>query len=127
MSYTSIKKREVFRFIFAGGTAVLTDFTSYHALMMFGIGMDVAKGSSFLLGSIVGFIINKLWTFESAHFSKGEIIRYCILYLCTAYINALVNRGVLGILNVKIVGFLCATGVSTVLNFIGQKYFVFKK
>jgi len=27
---------------------------------------------------------------------------------------------------VKLFGFLCATGVSTILNFIGQKFWVFK-
>lgn len=122
-----IKKKELVRFLFGGGSAVLVDFAAYHLLMRLGMGRDLAKGASFFCGAAVGFVINKLWTFESRGFSKGEIARYAILYSCTSVVNSLVNRAALSLLSVEILGFLCATGVSTVLNFLGQKYFVFRK
>lgn len=122
-----IQKKELMRFLLGGGSAVVVDFATYHFFIWLGIGRDLAKGISFFCGAAVGFIINKLWTFESKGISKGEIIRYVILYSCTSIINALTNRLVFILLPVEIVGFLCATGVSTVLNFLGQKYFVFRK
>lgn len=125
MGGSKIKKKELVRFLFGGGSAVAVDFITYQILLKCGIDMDFAKGISFLCGSIVGFIINKLWTFECKRFSKGEIIKYILLYSCTAMINSFVNRLVFALLSIKIAGFLCATGVSTVLNFLGQKYFVF--
>lgn len=127
MERSKIKKKELIRFLFGGGSAVVVDFVLYHLLMRVGLDRDLAKALSFICGAAVGFVINKLWTFESAKFSKGEIARYIILYTCTAIINAVINRLVLAVTSVELLGFLCATGVSTVLNFLGQKYFVFRK
>lgn len=125
MAVNKIRKKEFVRFLFGGGSAVLVDFITYQIFQALGLPIDIAKALSFICGSVVGFLINKLWTFESKKFSKGEIIRYGILYSCTAMMNSAVNRLVLSVLSVKAAGFLCATGVSTVLNFLGQKYFVF--
>ena len=125
MTVDKIRKKELVRFFFGGGSAVLVDFVTYQGFQALGLNIDLAKGLSFICGSVVGFLINKLWTFESIRFSKGEIFRYVILYSCTAMINSAINKLVLSLLPIKIMGFLCATGVSTVLNFLGQKYFVF--
>lgn len=127
MGLRDIKRKELLRFLIGGGSAVLVDFFSYKGLMLLGMDRNLAKGISFLLGSCVGFLINKLWTFESKGFSKGEILRYVILYSCTAVINAWVNKVVIVLFQLELLGFLCATGVSTVLNFLGQKFFVFRK
>ncbi len=127
MEVNCIKRKELLRFLVGGGSAVCVDYLSYKMLMLAGLGRSMSKGSSFILGSIVGFIINKYWTFESKSFSKGEIFRYIILYSCTAVINTAVNKTVLIIAPMELLGFLCATGISTILNFLGQKYFVFRK
>lgn len=127
MSSNKIQKKEIFKFLIGGGSAVITDYTVYNILLHVGIEISIAKTISFISGSFVGFIINKLWTFESKYFSKSEIVRYIILYTITAFVNISVNKGVLFIINMKIIGFLCATGVSTIMNFFGQKYFVFNK
>lgn len=127
MAISKIKKKELIRFLLGGGSAVLVDYGMYKIFMMFGIDRSVAKAFSFICGSIVGFVINKIWTFESAGFSKGEIVRYIVLYSCTAIINAIINKTTLLVMPIEMLGFLCATGVSTVLNFLGQKYFVFRK
>jgi len=127
MTFSRIKKKELIRFLFGGGSAVVVDFLCYKGLMLAGLDRSLSKAISFVCGAVVGFIINKRWTFESKAFSYGEIIRYIILYACTAMINAAVNHIVLMVIPVEILGFLCATGVSTVLNFLGQKYFVFRK
>lgn len=127
MNISRIKKKELLRFLVGGGSAVVVDFTLYRVLMVVGLDRTSSKAFSFICGSIVGFIINKLWTFESFSFSKKEIFRYIVLYTCTATINTIVNKSVLMIVPVELAGFLCATGVSTILNFLGQKYFVFQK
>jgi len=127
MPLSKIKKKELLRFLVGGGSAVVTDFIAYKLLMLAGLDRNLSKAISFILGSAVGFVINKCWTFESKGFSGREILRYVILYSCTAAINTLVNKIALMIVPVEVLGFLCATGVSTVLNFLGQKFFVFRK
>lgn len=120
-----IQVKELLRFLVGGGSAVVIDYIVYKVLMIVGLDMSVAKGISYVCGAAVGFIINKLWTFESKGFSKKEIVRYIILYACSACINAGVNKLVVWIVGIQVFAFLCATGVSTVINFLGQKFFVF--
>ena len=127
MKINNIKKKEITRFLFGGGSAVIVDYLTYQWLMSMGLDMNIAKAIYFVCGAIIGFIINKFWTFESRSFLKGEIVRYVVLYACTAFINAFVNKMLIILASVEILGFLCATAVSTILNFMGQKYFVFQK
>lgn len=127
MRLNSIKRKEILRFLVGGGSAVVTDYIVYRLLIWLSFGVTMSKGISFVTGSIVGFVINKLWTFESKKFIKAEVVKYIILYTITATINAWVNDIVLLLFNIQLFAFLCATGVSTVLNFIGQKFFVFYK
>ncbi|MGE4457261.1 MAG: GtrA family protein [Arcobacteraceae bacterium] len=118
-------KKELKRFLVAGLSAVGTDLVTYYILLNF-FHHDVAKAISFLLGTIVAFVINKYWTFEKHEKSYKEIFQFGLLYTFTLGANVIVNKLVLDNTNIVFLAFLVATGVSTVLNFLGQKYWVFK-
>lgn len=122
-----IQVKEILKFLVGGTSAVVTDYAVYRVLLAAGWAMSPAKAVSYVCGAIIGFVINKFWTFESSGFSKLELIRYAVLYLCSACVNAAVNKAVVMVLEIHFAAFLCATGVSTVLNFLGQKFFVFVK
>lgn len=119
--------KEILKFLVGGGSAVITDFTVYHIMLYFGIDLSLSKAISYVSGAAVGFIINKLWTFESKKFSIAEILKFIVLYAFSAIINTIVNYGALKIININILAFLCATGTSTIINYLGQKFFVFRK
>ncbi|MBR4639200.1 MAG: GtrA family protein [Butyrivibrio sp.] len=119
--------KEILKFLVGGGSAVLVDYLTYRLFLHIGLNISLSKSISYVLGAAVGFVINKLWTFESKGFSKIEIVKYIILYACSALANTVVNRVILWILAIQVVAFLCATGVSTIINFLGQKFFVFRK
>ncbi|MBR0098286.1 MAG: GtrA family protein [Treponema sp.] len=123
----TIKLKECLKFLVGGGSAVIVDFVLYRLLVYIGLSVSPSKALSYVAGAAVGFVINKLWTFESKKFSKMEILRYVILYAVSACANAGVNKCVLWITGWTFFAFLCATGVSTIMNFLGQKYFVFVK
>ena len=118
-------KREMSRFLVAGFCAVGTDMGSYFLLLKV-LTHDYSKGISFLLGTIVAYFINKYWTFEKKTKSYSEVGKFAILYSSTLGANVLVNRIVLNLFQSTLLAFLLATGVSTVLNFSGQKSWVFK-
>ena len=118
--------KEIFRFLIGGGSAVLVDAVVYTVLRQ-RMDLSIAKAISYVAGAIVGFIINKLWTFESKEFKIAEVIKYIVLYAFSALANTLTNKFVLFIIPVTAFAFLCATGVSTIINFLGQKFLVFKK
>jgi gtrA family protein len=122
----SINKQEILKFLVGGGTAVIVDFFTYKIFMILGLERTIAKTLSFICGSIVGFIINKYWTFKSPKFQIKEILKYTVLYILTAFINSQVNKYTLLLFGNEIFAFLCATGVSTILNFLGQKFLIFK-
>jgi len=118
-------KKELKRFLVAGISAVGTDLVTYYILLNY-FNTDFSKGISFLLGTIVAFIINKYWTFEKKEKSYKEIIQFSILYTATLGANIVTNKFILDIYNMTLLAFLIATGVSTVMNFIGQKWWVFR-
>jgi putative flippase GtrA len=120
-------KKEVARFLVSGTSAVLTDLGSYYFLIGY-FPHHQAKGVSFLLGTIVAFLLNKFWTFNKPDYSSFEIAKFVSLYSSTLLINVGMNSFVLHLLPEQLfLGFLTATGTSTVLNFIGQKWWVFSK
>ena len=118
-------KRELNKFLVAGLSAVGTDLLVYYLLLNF-LSSEVSKGISFLTGSVVAFIINKFWTFKKPKKSYKEMIQFGALYSITLGLNVMINKIVLDYTSLVLFSFLIATGVSTVLNFVGQKWWVFK-
>jgi putative flippase GtrA len=103
-------------------------------LLAAGLSPGISKGLSFLCG--VGFPLNKFLTFAqgptaasiSARKTGPEIIRYLAVYAASLAVNIGVNAAVLGLLGAqaKLLGFLVATGVTTVMNFVCLKWLVFR-
>ena len=87
-------KKELKRFLVAGVSAVGTDLAAYYILLNF-LTPGVSKAISFLLGTIVAYVINKYWTFEKHEKSFKEIAMFAILYSFTLGINVLTNKIVL--------------------------------
>ena len=118
-------KKELKCFLIAGLSAVGTDFITYYIMLNF-LHHDIAKILSFILGTIVAFVINKYWTFERYKKSYKQIFQFVILYSATLFVNVMINRSVLDFTELVFLAFLIATGASTILNFVGQKWWVFK-
>ena len=118
-------KKEMKRFLVAGLSAVGTDLITYYIMLNF-LHHDIAKAISFLIGTVVAFVINKYWTFEKNEKSYKEMMKFGVLYSVTLGANVMTNNVVLEYTNIVFLAFLIATGISTVLNFIGQKSCVFR-
>lgn len=117
-------KRELNKFLFAGLAAVGTDLLVYYLLLNL-LSTEVSKGISFIIGSVVAFIINKYWTFKKPEKSYKEMIQFGVLYGTTLGLNVMTNKIVLDYTDIVLVSFIVATGISTILNFVGQKWWVF--
>ena len=118
-------KKELKRFLIAGLTAVGTDFITYYVILNF-LHHDIAKTLSFISGTVVAFVVNKYWTFERYEKNYKQIFQFTILYSATLFVNVMVNRLVLDYAELVFLAFIIATGASTILNFAGQKWWVFK-
>jgi putative flippase GtrA len=110
-----------------GLLSVATDLVAYAALSP-ALGVTPSKAISYLAGVVVGFALNKRWTFESSRRTWTEPASYLLLYAATLGVNVGCNGLVLSWLpDRRIVAFLFATGVTTVLNFLGMKLVTFRK
>lgn len=124
-------RRELLVFLIVGSLTVLLDFLSYRSLLWTGwTGTGVAKASGFIIGTVFAYFANRAFTFGHRTHAPGSAWRFALLYAVSLGANVGVNALVLGLLAgmaMAVQGaFLVATGVSTVLNFLGMKMFVFR-
>ena len=111
-----------------GSLCVVIDAGFYYALASTGMGVGAAKACSYVAGVVAGFLLNKRWTFESHRHSLPEAVSYLALYAVTLAVNVGCNHWVLDYLGAdrRGVAFLFATGVTTVLNFLGLRLATFR-
>ncbi len=122
---SSVARKQLLRFLVVGCSAVATDFVTY-TLLLHILNHAPAKTLAFIAGTIVAYILNKYWTFEKPGANHAELSRFIMLYTSTLGANVAVNAAVLFLFPTAVLlAFLCATGTSTILNFIGQKWWVF--
>jgi len=120
-------EHELVKYVCVGGGAVLIDFIAYMIMIeRLGFNHSISKGLSYIFGALFAFAINKLWTFESARKTHEAFIRFATLYATTFTANVLINALFLWLEFVPVVGFTFATATSVVLNYLGQKFWVFK-
>ena len=114
------------------GTAVM--FFSYNVL---GLGYWLSSALNYIIGSICSYVLNKRFTFESRHKSKREIFRFIInisiCYLVAYGVAEPLVRHMILLLRInwdksllEQVAMLFGMCLFVILNFIGQKLFVFK-
>lgn len=118
-------KPELRRFILSGILAVTLDLLIYQMLVNF-LNYDLAKALSFICGTMMAFIANKYFTFKKYKKRNKEVWQFALLYVTTLTINVSINRLVLDLSQIVFLGFLLATACSAILNFLGQKFWIFK-
>jgi putative flippase GtrA len=125
--------RHIRRFLVIGVLSVLCDLTTYALLLKAGLYVAVAKGISYVTGTVLGFFGNKYWTFQSPRKSAAEPVVYLVVYAITLCVNMAINSFVIGQLSEELgpsltkgIAFLFATGVTTVLNFLGMRLLAFR-
>lgn len=130
------ERRHLLRFLAVGVLSVSTDLGIFFLLnRRLGWAYGVAKGVSYVSGMLLGFGLNKWWAFGSRRSAAGEATTYVILYGCSLGVNVLTAQGVkLRALNLGLgegaawaAGFLAATLLTTVLNYLGLRFITFRK
>ena len=131
---SSLLKKQLKGYIISGVLATGTDFVIYSILSKWFLGYDTAKTISFFSGTIVAYLYNKYITFGHHEKSFSEITKFLILYSLSMVCNVTINHIGILILDKLVVvkiavfcAFILATLVSMAINFMGQKFWVFKK
>lgn len=141
--------KQLTKFGLVGITAVMVDLFVYYLLSQF-IDVNLSKALSFASGTFVTYNLNKFWTWRQTDKNTTRLFLFLVLYAMSLLINVGVNSLALQYLpkseiiislrdlgnevsplfamkTDKFVAFFIATAVSSVFNFLGQKYWVFKE
>jgi len=136
-------QKQLIKFTLIGITAVLVDLSCYYSFLNllpekpFGYNNEpIAKALSFLCGLTVTYFFNKRWTWKQSNHSKKRFLKFIFLYAVSLMVNVSMNSLFLYILTETpvlqpipykyFIAFVGATGISSLLNFMGQKFWVFK-
>ncbi len=118
--------KEIVKFLFAGLIINAVDFSVYYMLFHF-ISFGISKGISFTCASMVGYLLNKYWTFKHNQPSYAEVGRYILINILALAINVLTNQGILnvrpGAVGLALVIATVSTGIFT---FVCFKWWVFR-
>ena len=124
---------QLFRFICTGVVGAVVDFGSPYLLSRVGRSHAGSKTVGFILGTLTAYFINRRWTFQAAPSRKRFVATMCS-YLLTYLVQ-------LGLFLVCIpwledhgfsdfwtqaISFVIAQGTATVLNFIIQRWVIFR-
>ena len=122
----NFKYQEICRYVLVGCSGVICDYLLYSGLLYFGWQLNYAKMTSFCIGAGYVFVVQKYWTFRNSGRAMKQLPKYILLYGTTAVMNTVVNSMAISLGCPQWLSFLLATGASTVGNFIGQKFYVFR-
>lgn len=121
--------QRAFRFVVVGFLSTLLNYAVFYALFRF-IAWDyrVASASGYVVGLFFGFILNRNWTFVSKGKAIPESVKYLLVYLTSLFLS-------LSFLHLLVSSFsldprianIFAIGFSTITNFLGSNYLVFRK
>jgi putative flippase GtrA len=125
-------KREFGFFVVNGLISVTIAYVVYRGLVASGLVIEMANGIAYLAGMVYGFFANKRLAFRDGEkTSTAKVVRYILLHTGSLLVNVVTNSLMLGFLRHLpfdlFISFLAATAISTILNFIGLKYWVFKQ
>lgn len=130
-----IIQSQLVKFVLVGGFSAVVDFGST-ALFTFAFGLSdgAAKALGFVLGTLTAYFINRRWTFQAEPSGR----RFAIT-MVTYGLTFIVQWGLYKVsipwlegfdLNafwVRAISFVIAQGTATVLNFLIQKFLIFKR
>jgi len=92
-------QKQLKRFTVVGFSSVAIDCITYFLALKCGLAREPSKAIGYISGMLVGFVLNKNWTFRSQGKIGSEIVTYFFLYCVTFIANLAENYAVVRFFN----------------------------
>ena len=124
----NIKKYHNFlKFAIVGFGNLFVSLLTYYLLMYFSVNYQIANIAGFIIGSINGYIWNKIWVFKSYNRSLVSIIKFYLTYLSTWLLSAILLYIWIEMMKISdIIAPIINVFITTPINYFMNKYWVFK-
>jgi len=126
-----IKRHQIYtqlpRFLIIGGISTIISYSAFLiCLHPFKIHYILASMIGFIAGIAFSYPCNARWTFKSQYSTK-RINHYLAVYLCSLLISLIFLKITVDFIGIapEIAYIICII-ITTVINFLGTKFFVFK-
>jgi len=121
--------KEIFRFLISGLIASTFNFISYRAIYLIFKNILFASISGYSVGIIVSFVFAKFWVFNNS-FNQPllkSFYLFCFIYFLGGIEMSLVIVFLNGLIENYKISWVFGAFVGSLNNFLGSKYFLFKK
>jgi len=125
------------KFIFVGiGNTIFSAIIMFLLYNLVKFGYWGSSAVSYILGSILSYIVNKKFTFQnndsffktSIKFIITVVVCYIMAYsIAKPFVNLILPKTHLAVNIIEQISLLFGMCLFTVLNYIGQRFFVFKE
>ncbi|WP_272914249.1 GtrA family protein [Corynebacterium neomassiliense] len=124
---------QLFRFVCTGVVGAVVDFGSTYLLHLAGLSDGLSKTVGFVLGTLTAYFINRRWTFQADPSTRRFVVTM-LSYLVTYVVQLGLYKLCIPWLEdhdfsdfwTRAVSFVIAQGTATVLNFIIQRWVIFR-
>lgn len=117
------------RFLIVGGVSTAVNYTVFFILLGLSMRYQWASACGFMVGVVVGLPLNKVWTYrDSSSMTASVFYSYIAVYLTSLIINVAAITMLVDRMHIEppIANFVTII-ITTMTNFLGTKFWVFRK
>jgi len=121
--------QQFLRFCVVGFLSTLVNYVVFLiGYKLLGVNYLLSSGLGFIVGVLIGYRLNKYWTFSATKMEKGYFIKYSLIYSISLVLGLLFLDFQVRILSFSpLIANIFTIVLTTCTNFIGSKWWVFKK
>lgn len=121
------ERRQFLRFLIVGSANTVATYALYVLLLNLGLHYRVAITLDYVVGILVGFALNRWWTFKNKAHPGKTLARYALCYVGVFIANFILLSGFVELAHMEEwLAQIPAIGIATILSYIGQRAWVFR-
>ncbi len=122
-------KYQIFRFIVSGLISTCINFFLYNLIYLIFKNLIFASIFGYSIGLLTSFILAKIWVFRDN--SQKKILKSFLIFCIIYFLGGLEMSLIIIFMNQLLINYrlswLCGTFFAALNNYLGSKYFLFKK